>query len=294
MKISLKYTAAIVCLLLTFAALTSCRNVATIGDPSSPATVTTTTVLRETTTTAAPTEATTTTTTTAVPVDAPSVSLPDEQRSPDVSYCVPASGAVSPSFFDDAVIVGDSITLKLSYYNLANNTFSNATFLTAGSLGVANALWDLNRSDAVHPSYQGQTVRVPEGIALTGANKAYIMLGTNDLGLYGIEDTLKNFDTLTKEIKQKAPQITLYVQSLTPIHKEHGSLTNAAINEYNARLSEFCREKGWYFVDVASVLRDQNGWLPLEYCSDPDSMGIHFTDTACQLWADYLYTHTGS
>ncbi len=277
---------ALLCAVVFLTTFTACQNVSQIGVPADP-TVTTTTIDRNATTTVAPTVPTTTT---AVQVMVPSS---DEPHSAGIDYFVPSSAAVPPSFFDDAVIVGDSITLKLSYYNIAHNTFSNAAFLTAGSLGVANALWDLNRSDAVHPSYQGQTVRVPEGIAATGCSKAYIMLGTNDLGLYGVEDTIKNFETLTDQIRAAAPGVKLYVQSLTPIYKERGDLTNDAINRYNALLSEFCREKGFYYVDVAYALRGDNGFLPLEYCSDPDSMGIHFTDTACQIWADYLYTHTG-
>ena len=84
----------------------------------------------------------------------------------------------------------------------------------------------------------------------------------------------------------------MYIQSVTPIYDSLGSLSNERINEYNQKLSAYCKEKGWKFVDVASVLRNDSGSLPLEYCSDPDGMGIHFTDTACQLWADYLYTHT--
>jgi hypothetical protein len=36
----------------------------------------------------------------------------------------------------------------------------------------------------------------------------------------------------------------------------------------------------------------QDGCLPRSYCSDPDDMGIHFTEQACALWADYLKTHT--
>lgn len=276
--------------LLSLVLLTSCQNVAQIG---APAPVTTTSAVATTTTAAAVTEATTAPTqgTTAA---APTVNLPTEIRSNGVTWFVPASEAVSPDFFSDAVFVGDSISLKLSYYNIAHNCFPSAAFLTSGSLGVANAMWDLYREDAVHPSYQGQTVTVVDGVARSGASKVYFMLGTNDLGLYGVDATLENFKKLTADILKTSPNVTFYIQSVTPIYDTLGSLTNATINEYNAKLSAYCREQNWYFVDVASVLRNEAGSLPLEYCSDPDSMGIHFTDTACQIWADYLYTHTGT
>ncbi len=275
--------------------LSSCCNVADIGAPAPPTTTKapkTTTTVTTTVATTAPTTLATTAGTTATTSTPPAVQTVTERRSPGVTYFVPKSDAVSPSFFSDAVIIGDSITLKLNYYNIAHNCFPSATFLASGSLGVSNAMWDLNRSDAVHPSYQGQTVTVSDGVARSGAKKVYLMLGTNDIGLYGVDGTLENFKVLADAILKQSPNVTMYIQSVTPIYGSLGGLTNDKINEYNQKLSAYCQQKGWYFVDVASVLRNDSGSLPLEYCSDPSGMGIHFTDTACQLWADYLYTHT--
>lgn len=269
---------------------TSCQNVADIGKPTG------------NTTTTAPSASTTVTTTTApndttappadVPTDTPPVDLPDEIRSPDVTYYVEESAAVPASFFDDAVFVGDSVSLKLMYYNFATPDLGNATFLASGSLGVANAMWDLDRSDAVHPSLNGETVTVADGVARSGANKLYLMLGINDLGLYGVDQTVENFKVLMADILAQSPNLTVYIQSVTPLYKDYGSLTNDKVNEYNALISAYCREQGWCFVDVAAVMRDDSGRLRYEYCSDPDNMGIHFTTTACELWCDYLATHT--
>lgn len=291
--ISLRRGLAVLTAALTLA-LAGCTNVAPVDVTDTPTTTAAATDTATTVPTSAPTAAPTDIPT--EPTDAPisePVDLPDESRSPDVTWYVSASAAVDASFFDDAVFVGDSVSLKLTNYHLSTAALGNAAFLTSGSLGVANAMWDLNREDAVHPSYQGETVTVVDGIAKTGRQKVYLMLGINDLGLYGVEGTVENFKTLTADILAKSPDVTLYIQSVTPLYDDYGSLTNAKVNEYNALISEYCREQGWYFVDVASVLRDANGKLPLDYCSDPDNMGIHFTDLACEIWVDYLRTHTG-
>lgn len=284
---------------VTVTMLAGCQNVADIGNPTG----NTTTSAASTTATTAPTTATTPTTTihdatmtttppNDTPEDIPAVILPEENRSPNVSYYVEESASVSPSFFDDAVFVGDSVSLKLMYYNIASPDLGNATFLASGSLGVANAMWDLDRTDAVHPSLNGEIVTVTDGVTRSGASKLYFMLGINDLGLYGVEQTVENFKTLTAKILEHSPGLTMYIQSVTPLYADYGSLTNAKVNEYNTAISEYCREMGWYFVDVASVMRDDSGRLRYEYCSDPDGMGIHFTTTACELWCDYLATHT--
>ena len=127
--------------------------------------------------------------------------------------------AVASSWFDDAVFVGDSVTLKLSYYcdEDPENTLSDAKFFCAGSLGYTNALWDLDQEDAVHPYYQGQNYQSKDCASVTGASKVFIMLGMNDLALYGIDDTIQSAKTLIGDILTQSPGVTIYVQSVTPI-----------------------------------------------------------------------------
>ena len=209
----------------------------------------------------------------------------------------PASGNVTPvawSWFDDAVFVGDSISLKLTGYvskmRQSDPSFlGKAQFLTAGSLGSGNALWDVS-SESVHPLYQGTKMRLEDSIAACGAKKLYILLGMNDVGMYGIDGSVANMETLLKLILEKTPDLQIFVQSATPIHKgnELKVLNNANLVIYNQGLQEMCQRNGWHYVDVASVLRDADGYLPDAYCSDASGMGMHFTDQACQVWIDYL------
>ncbi|MDD6021395.1 MAG: GDSL-type esterase/lipase family protein [Acutalibacteraceae bacterium] len=213
-----------------------------------------------------------------------------------ISGSLPKSARVSPSYFDDAVFVGDSISLKLSYYEAANDVLGKAQFLTAGSLSATNALWDVS-SESVHPRYKGTKMKLEKSIPLTGAKKVYIMLGMNDINLSGIDGSIENFKKLCKNIKKNAPYVKFYVQSVTPrvamtSSSTSKSLTNAKIAEYNRKLSECCRRQGWYFLNVAYVMFDSKGNLKKEYCSDPGGMGMHFTNEGCKAWVDYLYTHT--
>lgn len=202
---------------------------------------------------------------------------------------------VEASVFDNAVIIGDSVTLKLSYYvsnqkNKGNYPLGQAKFLCSGSLGYTNALWSLNQKDNVHPRYNGVKYRIPDGVKATGAEKVFIMLGMNDFMLYGFDGTIESAESLIGEILQKNPNAKIYVQSVTPIiaSKESGSKTNANVRKLNTMLREMCDEHGWTYLDVASVMVDSNGALKASYCGDPETMGIHFTDAACQAWVDYL------
>ena len=198
------------------------------------------------------------------------------------------------SWFDDAVFVGDSVSLKLTGYVTKTRQsdpdyLGKAEFLTAGSLGSGNALWEVS-DKSVHPLYQGTKMRLEDSVKACGAKKMYILLGMNDVGLYGVDDSAKNMETLLGLIKEKNPDLQIFVQSATPIHKgnEKKMLNNANLRLYNEKLQEMCQRNGYYYVDIASVLTDSEGYLPDAYCSDASGMGMHFTDEACRIWVDYL------
>ena len=207
---------------------------------------------------------------------------------------------VDSSYFDDAVFVGDSVTLKLKYYVMNqrksdSDYLGKAEFLCSGSLGSANALWEVS-DESVHPLYDGKKMLIEDAVAQLKAKKVYIMLGVNDIGLYGVEQSIQNFDTLCQNILKQSPEAQIFAQSVTPMvkGKELKDLNNKNIETYDKKLKELCAEQGYHFIDVASVMRDKDGYLPLEYCSDPsgaNSLGIHFTDAACQKWVDYLMNH---
>ena len=203
---------------------------------------------------------------------------------------------VESSWFDDAVFIGDSVTLKLSYFVEDHDDLGKAEFLCAGSLGYTNALWDLDHEDNVHPTLNGEKITVDEGAKALGSKKIFIMLGMNDIGLYGADGAVSSMIELTDKIHEKCPDAAIYIESVTPMVADSslGGLNNTTIKEFDEKLQPICEEKGYTYLDVASAVSDENGNLIYEYCGDPpsddnpDAMGLHFTDAGCQKWADYL------
>lgn len=216
---------------------------------------------------------------------------PSGTEDPTVPAVLPQAGW---SWFDDAVFVGDSVSLKLTGYVTKTRQsdpeyLGKAQFLTAGSLGSGNALWEVS-DKSVHPLYQGTKMRLEDSVHACGAKKLYILLGMNDVGLYGVEGAAANMETLLRLILEKTPDLEIFVQSATPIHRgnEKKVLNNANLLLYNEKLREMCDRNGYHYVDIASVLSDAEGFLPDAYCSDASGMGMHFTDEACRIWVDYL------
>lgn len=237
------------------------------------------------------------------PKEDPKPPLVSEDPNAEEVVIVEAKGlavtkAVGDHYFDDVVMIGDSVTLKLYYYLLERWNddpayLGDIQFLTAGSLGSGNALWDVSE-ESVHPVYKGEKMLLEDSVALSGAKKVYLMLGTNDVGLYGIEAAIANYNTLLDRIQAKSPDIKFYIQSALPMLRsaQLQDLNNPALAAYNAALYEMTVKRGDYFIDVASVMQTSDGCLPYQYCSDPDGLGIHLTDIACDQWITYLRTHT--
>lgn len=226
---------------------------------------------------------------------------PDENyyMSHEIEGSLPKKAAVSGSWFDDAVFVGDSVSLKLTMYESSVDRLGKAQFLTAGSLSATNALWDVS-DRSVHPKYKGKKQKIEDSISqMKGVKKVYIMLGMNDINMAGIKGGVKNLEKLCNNILSKSPDVQIFIQSVTPLAKgsnaassKEGKLNNKSIIEYNEKLAALAQKRGWYFVNVSEVMYDESGYLKREYCGDLESMGLHFTNAGCKAWIDYLLTHT--
>ena len=214
---------------------------------------------------------------------------------------LPGNLRVEDGFFNDTLFVGDSVTRKLELY-VRNQRKKNpellgdARFFSIPSLGSGNLKKPVSRKSA-HPKLNGQKMLLEDAVVACKAKKLYIMLGMNDIAIYGIQGSVDNMMTLIGKVRERTPGVEIFVESVTPRvrGKDQKTLNNANIERYNRLLCETIEKSGLpnlWFVDVASVLRGEDGTLPRKYCSDPGVQGIHFTDAACEIWLDYLYTHT--
>ena len=297
MKMTKKIMALLCCLMLVFT-MVACGSDKDSSDnllKKNPSVLTTEATASEAITTETSAQAPTEEDTTAAtePGDTPNVNVETETYPVVIE---PGHSPVGNSYFDDAAFVGDSVSLKLSYYAMSTGKLGSAQFFTSGSLGANNALWSVS-DESVHPSFRGEKMLIEDCIKNSGAKKVYIMLGMNDLGLYGIETTLESYDTLVNKILEKSPDVKIVIQSMTPMTNTSNiygsSLNNNVIRDYNSRLRSWSQSAGYGFVDVASVMYDSNGaHLNRDYCSDPDGMGVHFTEAGCDAWIEYLSTHT--
>jgi hypothetical protein len=109
----------------------------------------------------------------------------------------------------------------------------------------------------------------------------------NDVGSYDDGRYASLWSTLVDGIRENAPEIRIFFQSVTPMMKSlpNNALTNARIDRYNELLRDFCEENDCCYVDVASIFKDDDGTLRDELCRDGY---VHLILDAGALWCAAL------
>ena len=241
--------------------------------------------------TTAPTEDEPATEPTEVPTEPATESTPAPPTDPRAPVLeAPEIQSVDESFFDDAVFVGDSISLKLTQYAASSGSLGNAKFLTVSSLGVHNAVDDHPETQV---TYRGVRYKdLEKAIAATGAKKVFIMFGMNDIGYYGIDSTMSYWSRLLEMIYTACGEITVYIQSMTPVWTggERGTLNNANVLAYNEQLKAFADANGCAYIDIHPYMTDSTGGLATKYCADKY---VHLTKAGAKTWVAVLKAYSG-
>lgn len=207
---------------------------------------------------------------------------------------VPASDPVPASWFDDAVFIGDSVSVGLENYQNSTKALSKATMLCSVSFNAINALLPVSPT-SLHPKYKGVKRLLEDNVKACGAKNVYIMLGMNGL-TYPVDYTMERTERMVDNILKKNPHVNIIMQSVTPMTNNSYLISqygysNNRINQFNERIKKLCAKRKWYYIDVGSALKDSNGALRTDFCSDNYGMGIHVTNKACAAWVEYLKTH---
>ena len=179
------------------------------------------------------------------------------------------------TYFEDTGIVGDSITYVMSQYEQMHDLLGNTTFIARGGCSIVGFV--LNSKGII---YQGVESRVEDVIAAYGVKKAYIMLGQNDLRQLPVEQDLENYGILIERIREKSPDLEIFIQSCTPEWRKNGgnNAQNQKIFEFNEQLKIFCEENNMHYVDIAPYIIDHTNMMPTEYMNGDE---IHINAAGC-------------
>lgn len=158
--------------------------------------------------------------------------------------------------FQDAVVMGDSISGGLSEYG-----FLNACSVVS-KIGV-----QLDDLDA-------QVEKVKE----INPQVVFLSYGTNDIPATGgdVKLFVKEYDALIKKLQKQLPDTKLFVNSIFPVdlQKEKEEPVYGKVKDYNKALSEMCDENQIAFIDNTALVSDS-------YYEDD---GVHFKEAFYPYW----------
>lgn len=209
--------------------------------------------------------------------------LETNSQEPEKDYSYPQEFiAVDDTYFENAVFLGDSRMAAFikysgisglraySYMGLTvEKYFSDQTFRIGDSKLSASEALELDRS----------------------FDKVYLMFGTNELGWAFPDIFIQKYTAVIEHIKECNPDAVIFVNSVLPVsenaYQKQSFLKNETVYSYNGLIAQMCEEQEVYFLDLASVVANENGALPPEASTD----GIHPNKTYVQMCFDFMRSH---
>lgn len=204
--------------------------------------------------------------------------MQNEEPEVPLSFC-----EVSDDYFDDAVFIGDSRVVSLYEYS----DWKEATYYCSSGMTLGGVFkdptgrwkdgnWKVNIADALQQKQY---------------KKVYIMLGINDMGVGDLDYFMNHYTDMVNQIHEWQPDSIIYIMSIMNVSAERNAqgdyINNEAIRVRNERLKELDNGRDTFYLDINSVVCDENGCLNAEYTFD----GVHLYAQYVPLWTDYLKTH---
>lgn len=195
----------------------------------------------------------------------------------------PKTSAVDKAYLNDAVFIGDSLTVAMGLYGYVDN-----------SRVLADIGMNLDRIMTTnYVEVNGSKTTVLNAVKAKAPKKIYVMLGSNGIAWITPDKLTEFYETFLKALKEQNPGATIYLCSIPPVtaakESSDSRYSNKKINTYNQKILELAKTYNVYFLDLHSVLVDDSGALPAEL-SDGD--GVHLKAKAYQAIVDYYLTHT--
>ncbi len=217
----------------------------------------------------------------------------------DYAVPVPESEAVPFSWFEDAVLIGDSRMQGLILYcglsRLTSYTYKGLTVDAVFDRPVIE--WeeaaDLPEEERIPKElWDNGKVPVMEALKQTEYGKVFIMLGINETGWTDLSYFPVAYGKFIDAIREDNPDCLIYILSVFPVTEVaedwHPFVNNEKINQFNLYLQELAQEKQVFFVDLAPAVVDETGVLPADSGVD----GIHLNKVYCTQVLDHMLSHT--
>lgn len=198
-------------------------------------------------------------------------------------YLQPAS---DDSYFNDALIIGDSRTVGLYYWG---GLKENTNFFCKESMSIYN----VTKKNLEYHAMNGEEGETDLVTLLSTHNygKVYICLGINELGSY-VWDYYNAYRDVLTQIRTLQPNALIFIEGNMHIGGTMSStdpiFNNTNLVQRNVAISSLANGRDIFYIDMNPVLVDGDGNLIAEYSNDQ----IHVKAEYYHLWSDFLRQNT--
>ena len=184
-------------------------------------------------------------------------------------------------YMNNCIFLGDSRTVAMVSYGFISD--SNAL----AKVGVSH--WQV--SSMTFEQNSGAKFTLSDYLRSHSESVIYVCYGVNGMNGMDEEKYKQTYTDLVDKIISLAGDRHVVLMSIWPVDdngRYRGSVKNEWVNKYNAFLYNMAAEKGLYYLDVASILKDENGSMKKEYDSGD---GLHYKASAYTDILDYIVHH---
>jgi len=209
-------------------------------------------------------------------------SQPDDQTEPDEPDEKPLEFVKSDkTYFDDAIIIGDSRTVGIFEYG----DLGNITYFASEGLSIYDIWKEPLPVKGMGNNYLEQLLKA------MNYKKIYIMLGINELG-YDRTQTVEKYKATLDKIHEICPEAIIYICSNLHVtaaqSAKDNTFNNKNINLFNAEIQKFADHETFFYLDTNQKFNDASGNLGSEYTSD----NVHILAKYYAEWADWFAENT--
>ena len=193
------------------------------------------------------------------------------------------------TLFDNAAIVGDSITYFLMQWEAKTNYLGDMVFLARGGVSMNGFIRRFKNM-----FYRGTEMYLEDAIEASGVDRVYFLMGSNDIQSTTQRPFLRdNWPILLERIREKCPDIEIVLLSNIPLYDDEPKSTqndakikdhNDLIADYNLWLEQFAEENDCMFLDLCYYVQDHSFKMPEIY----NQGSYHMNELGCLNWMKIL------
>ena len=193
------------------------------------------------------------------------------------------------TLFDNAAIVGDSMTYFLMQWESKTNYLGNILFLARGGVSMNGFV---RRFKNIF--YRGQEMNVEDAIAASQVERVYFLMGSNDIASTTQRPYLRdNWGILLERIREKSPDVEVVLLSNIPLYDEEPKFSdndeqiknhNDLVEEYNLWLKQFAQDNDCLYLDLGYYVQDHRNQMPEIY----NQGSYHMNELGCLNWMKIL------